>query len=325
VGDVRRDEAYVATLVDRCLHAFGQALDARRPAEIGFGHTAEFNVGFNRRVVMRDGTTKTHGRFANPDALYVEGPIDPEVAVIAARDSGGRPLGAIVNFACHPAHHGEGDLCSAGWPGDFAAEMKRRGWPGPLFLQGAAGEIHTSNPATGVDLAMEQAGSAIAADAARVIESMAFRDRLDSIGARATTVQLPHREPAPDQVEGTALGAQRFIDSAIYARGMPALVERIRRQPMQPAEIQALFLDDWVLVSIPAEFFVMLGLRIKERAAPRHALVVAYANGMVGYVPTRQAFERGGYETTFAGSSRLAPEAGDLLADAAVRLIRESV
>jgi hypothetical protein len=31
---------------------------------------------------------------------------------------------------------------------------------------------------------------------------------------------------------------------------------------------------------------------------------------------------RGGYETTFANSSRLAPEAGDMLADCAIEMIR---
>jgi hypothetical protein len=43
---------------------------------------------------------------------------------------------------------------------------------------------------------------------------------------------------------------------------------------------------------------------------------------MVGYVPHKDAFRRGGYETTFSSGSKLAPEAGDMLADAAVALIR---
>jgi len=54
---------------------------------------------------------------------------------------------------------------------------------------------------------------------------------------------------------------------------------------------------------------------------PRRALVVSCANGMVGYVPQRQAFLRGGYETTFASHSKLAPDAGDILADTAIALI----
>jgi len=71
--------------------------------------------------------------------------------------------------------------------------------------------------------------------------------------------------------------------------------------------------------------FVQHGLRIKLESGPRRTVVVGHANGMVGYVPTKEAFERGGYETTFAMSSRLAPEAGDMLADAAIGLIREGL
>jgi hypothetical protein len=104
---------------------------------------------------------------------------------------------------------------------------------------------------------------------------------------------------------------------------MPALLGRIESRGTQPAEVQALSLDEFSFVSIPAEYFVQLGLRIKEESYPRKAVVVAWANGMVGYVPHRQAFDRGGYETTFAASSRMAPEAGDILADAAIELIRQ--
>ena len=42
---------------------------------------------------------------------------------------------------------------------------------------------------------------------------------------------------------------------------------------------------------------------------------------MVGYVPHRDAFLRGGYETTFGPGYRLAPRAGDMLVDAAAELI----
>ena len=89
----------------------------------------------------------------------------------------------------------------------------------------------------------------------------------------------------------------------------------------QPAEVQAILIDDHAYVSVPAEYFVQLGLRIKEESYPRRVMVVSHANGMVGYVPTMEAFKRGGYETTFGNTSRLAPEAGDMLADAAIGLV----
>ena len=50
--------------------------------------------------------------------------------------------------------------------------------------------------------------------------------------------------------------------------------------------------------------------------------MVGYANGMLGYLPHEEAFARGGYECTFGPPSLMAPEAGRLLAEAAVALIR---
>ena len=73
-GEVERDDAYVDTLIGKIVEVFGDALASMAPAQLGFGRRFEFNVGFNRRVVMRDGTVKTHGRFSDPDALCFESP-----------------------------------------------------------------------------------------------------------------------------------------------------------------------------------------------------------------------------------------------------------
>lgn len=319
VGEVLRDEAYIETLVTKIVTAFGDALKNLQPAEIGFGHAFEWKIAFNRRVIMRDGTTRTHGRFSDPNALCLEGPIDPEVAVIAARQPGGSLLGCLVNFACHPTHHSDGAV-TAGFPGVLAQTAKQRGCPVTLFLNGAAGNIHTSNPIDGANVSMEDAGRMLADDVDRAIQQMKFRPDA-KLSSATKTIQLPYRKATEAEIKGTVRGAQRFVDPAIYDRTIPALLEKIRRQGTNSAEVQALFLDEYALVAIPAEYFVELGLRIKEQAWPQHALIVGYANGMVGYVPTREAFERGGYETTFISSSRLAPEAGDLLADCAIGLI----
>lgn len=138
VGDVKRDEGYVETLVQKCARAFGAALAARQPAEIGFNHVYEAEVGYNRRVTMRDGTVKTQQVFSqNPDCLCIEGPVDPEVAVLAMRRPNGDLLGCLVNFACHPTDHGGGAALSAGFPGLVCRLMKGHGCPVTLYLNGA--------------------------------------------------------------------------------------------------------------------------------------------------------------------------------------------
>ncbi len=321
-GDVRRDEEYLRTLVDKLVALVGSAIGNMGDAEVGFGSCFEFEVGYNRRVVMRDGTASTHGTFNDPMALYMEGPIDPELAVLGVRSPDGRLLGALVNFACHPTHHGGGTAFSAGFPGVLAREMKSRGCPVTVYLTGASGNVHTADPTRGgAAKSAEEAGELLAADAAGVLERMEFRADAD-LACRSETIRLPFRQTTPEEQRGKVRGAQRFIDSAIYDRDVPRALARAARMGTQPAEVQVITVGEYSYAGVPAEYFVQHGLRIKEECHPRRALVVGQANGMVGYLPTREAFARGGYETTFTDSSRMAPEAGDMVTDCAIRLIK---
>ena len=327
-GDVRADEAYCGQMVDKCVRAFGEALRRTESAEVAFGSRALFDVGYNRRVVMRDGIVRTHGNFDDPNALCLEGPIDPELSVLAVRRAGkDELLGVLVNYANHPTDHGGDDVFSAGWPGVLCDQLKRRGCPHALFLNGAYGDIAAADPARGgASASMDETGKKLADGVANVLDALrgkqgAFRRDIE-LGCRAATVELPYRQVTDDQVNGTARGAQRFIDNAIYERNIPAVVEEIKRSGGKlSAEVQSMRFGDRTYVAMPCELFVRLGLRLKELAHPLRAHVVGSANGYIGYVPTADAFARGGYETTFLNSSKMAPETGDLLVEAAARLV----
>lgn len=321
--DTVRDETYIADLTAKVVAAFGEALKGAQAAEIGFGHGFEWRVPHNRRIVQRDGTTKTHGAFNSIEALGFEGPVDPEIAVIAVRHAKTHaPLGCIVNFTCHPTHLGGGHEFSGGYPGALARNLKAKGWPVPLFLNGACGNIHDANPRTGRGMSKNQIGRVLAADVIALLPTIEFQRRLP-IEVRSRTIRLDFRTITDAEIHGKTIGAQRFVDPDAYDRGMPALLAKIKKEGKQKAEIQALFLGDHVLAAVPAEYFVEFGLRIKEEVWPRRALISATSNGMIGYLPTAAAFKRGGYETTFYGGTRLAHNAGDLLTDAMIRLIKK--
>lgn len=322
IGEVRRDEGYIEALVQKCVILFGAALKARRAARLGFANVFDFEIAHNRRILMRDGTTRTHGTLKDAStALCIEGPMDPEVAVIAARDLKGRTLGMIVNYACHPTHLGGGTIFSAGFPGVMSRTLQAQGVPVAIFLNGASGNMHHGNPAAGADMGMDEAGRKLAADAMAAVAKMTFESGW-KLGGGRTTVQLPYRKLTPRELAGTIPGAQRFIDTKIYERFMPGLMARIKERKTQPAEVQVLRLGDLAVAGIPAEYFVEHGLRIKLDCWPVRALISGFTNGMVGYVPTAEAFKRSGYETTLGPPSKLAPEAGDRLADATIRLVK---
>jgi neutral ceramidase len=87
--------------------------------------------------------------------------------------------------------------------------------------------------------------------------------------------------------------------------------------------VQVLAIGDAALVGIPGELFVEFGLEIKQRSPFAHTYVAGLANGCVGYLPTRRAFQAGGYETRLARSSKLTPEAGERLTAVALDLLHE--
>ena len=102
------------------------------------------------------------------------------------------------------------------------------------------------------------------------------------------------------------------------------------------AEVQAIRVGDIGFVGVPAEYFVELQLDIKNRSPFKRTFVSELANGWVGYVPTKKAFEENmkdvpsepmksfdhkGYEVRSALSRGFLPGIGELIADTAVELL----
>ena len=65
-------------------------------------------------------------------------------------------------------------------------------------------------------------------------------------------------------------------------------------------EIQAIRINNAALVAIPGELFVDIGLNIKKASPFPYTFIVEMANGSTCYLPTRKAFEKGGYELDFS-------------------------
>jgi len=323
LAPVEKEKAYLETMKQKCVAAFTQALAGLEEMEVGFSSVFECDVAFNRRTVMRDGTVASQTSFpSSPDALYMEGPIDPEVAVVIVKNKSGERLGALVNFACHPVHHGGSDEISAGYPGVLAAKMREWGCPVTLFLNGAYGNVITYDFQRGMDVSKEQAGERLFEDVKKAFGQMTFLTDL-SVTAESCTMKLPFRNITDDEYHGRVRGAQRYGEDTFYEKDIDLVKVRIAKYGSQAAEVQVIRIGDWHFAGIPAEYFVEHQLRIKAETFPKRSYVVGGANGMIGYVPTKTAFTRGGYETTLGPPSRMSPETGDMLADTVIKMIKK--
>ena len=93
------------------------------------------------------------------------------------------------------------------------------------------------------------------------------------------------------------------------------------RELVEAVEMQTMALGDVAFVGLPGELLSEFGHQIREQSPFPHNFIVELANGWHGYIPTEEAFQHGGYETCLAMQSRLVPEAGRMMTDAALRLL----
>jgi hypothetical protein len=322
-------EEYAAFAAERIADAVQMARREAQPTEcrIGFGH--EDSLSFNRRFWMRDGSVVTNPGGNNPNVVKPVGPIDPRVTVLSFARPGRDPAGLLVNFTLHLDTIG-GNLISADYP-FFLAHLLRRAFGAELpvlFTNGAAGDINHFDvfgrgPRKGFEEPL-RIGTVLGAEVIKTTQNLEPLTATPVRTARAE-IELPLAEVTPEEVaraeEIVARPEDRehdFTMDVVWAHRTVRIARAEARTV--PTEVQVLRLGDLAFVGIPGELFVELGLRIREESPLPHTCIVELANDSVGYLPPRKAFDEGGYEVT---SCRYTPEVGEMVADAAGRVLRE--
>ena len=110
-----------------------------------------------------------------------------------------------------------------------------------------------------------------------------------------------------------------FGDEKVWAKNMilvnqePAAIE---------TEVTAISLGEIAIVGLPGEVFVEYGLRIKKEAKFKQVFITQLCNDYVGYIPSKEAFKQStGYEQRLARSSKLTPDAGNIITQTALELL----
>lgn len=128
--------------------------------------------------------------------------------------------------------------------------------------------------------------------------------------ARATADRLAEVHPSADAVYHAAV-------AAAYAELLADQAEDPGRDGPVPVRASALAIGPLLHVGVSGELFVDLGMQIKSRLGDDRTCVAALCDGTVGYLPTAEAYEVGGYEPN---ASVLAAGEAERLVDAVVAL-----
>lgn len=197
------DDEYHPVAVERTLEAIGLALERMQPVRVGIASGVENRVAFNRRFVMRDGTSEMgFGGRPPTDVAYNEGPIDPELGVVSFTTESLRPVALLLHHTCHPVHGYPGHYISAGWPGAWSRGIRSMYGDDcvPLVINGLCGNVHHSNylnPAH-VDTA-ERMGATLTQSSMPVLKRLIYQDD-SSLGRDTRIMKIPLREVTEQQL-----------------------------------------------------------------------------------------------------------------------------
>lgn len=309
-GEEGTNEEWFSTLPEKMAGAVCVAYNSMADAKVGVGSGCEESISYNRRMKMKDGTAWNSWLSPPKDQIVgPSGPIDPEVGVLKVEKMDGSTLGAVINFSCH---NNAGGI--AGISADFAEYAARvienveGGEAVALFMPGACGNIGPKPYA-------RKTGKILGAEALKTLVRVATSQEA-SLAASRREVDLPLREFELQLAEIRKIWPS---GEEVFRKEMEFL-KRMEYEHIS-TYVQMLAIDNTAFVAVPGEMFVELGLEIKQKSPFEHTFVVELANDYVGYIPTRVAFEEGGYETLNARSSRVAPEAGEIVVKSALSML----
>lgn len=344
---------YIESLLDGPAEAIVLAHEAARPAQLHTGAATQMTpVSFNRRFVMRDGSVRTWQNHSNPEVVRAAGPIDPEIGLITVRDvEGGTLRGVLSNFALHLDTVG-GTRWSADYPYYIAQSLRAIEGEGliSIFGAGCCGDINHVNPSSTERNSAKIIGESLAATIAPELAQLAPVEN-PRLRVESETVQLPLQNVSRQEVERSVeivelarSGANVDFFEHVTAYKTLILDQLLHREPhanaaehitwglsrslngigeMLPVDVTVMTIGrDVAIVCLPGEVFVELGLAIKQASPFKTTLVIELSNAVETiYIPHRAAYAGGSYEVT---NSNLEPGGGEMLVEAAVRLLRNA-
>lgn len=269
------------------------AVENLENCDCSFGVTSIPGFTVYRRIRTENGIQLSHLFNVMRPEFFEGKPTDERLKVLCfRRNRDNQVIGLIAHAVCHPVY----EMCLPRVSGDFAGEFCQIAsahlqGARVLFINGAAGNINprkVSSPSLGKTYAnklWQKTAQLIAA-------STSLEDT--SLHVSCRMLKLPSRTP----------------------EGKPGVLPVL-------VPISALSIGPVGLLFLPGEPFVETGLSVEGVSPFKNTIVVGYSENWIGYIPTDQAFEEGGYETGPGKWSKLRPGAELVIAEASTELLRQ--
>lgn len=310
--NTRAERWYLEKVVEAIAGSVVEASSRLEPVEVGFGWVQLHGLCQNRRRLKSPNdaynlwqlSKEEHNKY--PPA----GPVDEELIALFVRS--GETIGVVWNFALH-AHAFSCDRISADYPYYVWKEMERRlgSEVVSVYLPGACGDINRQAEPQKIVSELTDGLSAIH-------KAINFTSEAP-LRARLKRIEFPLRDFSTFQEEEIRRKQARSLE---ICREEWELLREMNQSSITTV-VQAMRIGELGMGCVPGEYFCALGLDIKKRSPFRKTMVAELSNDYIGYIPTAEAFEQGGYELFNARSSKVARGTGERIASEVVSLLRQ--
>ena len=323
------DSDYLATMRAKVVKVIAQALDSLEEVTLYANEGYVEQMGWNRRGLKPDGSAAMYYGSWNEDFAGVEGPRDGAVPVLWAKREDGSIKAILTGFASHPNCCEGESFYSADFPGAVRKNLRKMLGDNIdiAYLTGAAGNtaptVMENNPQNlrpwRNEDGLERSGAYLAAEILKTIHEQIDPLADQTLAVTQQTLDIPVRDWPADFDPLTCVhpgpGQDYYIDN------QKMWPEFQKANSPTPVRLNVIRVGDFALCTNPSELYVELGLAIKQASPARITMIAELTDGYCGYVPTLEAFTRGGYSTWPAPTSKLAHETGDQIVAATTDLL----
>jgi hypothetical protein len=279
----------------------------------------ENTVGQNSRQLLSDGQIYWIGPRTN--FVRATGPFDPELAVLAFRDSADKLRAVLFNHSTHTIGTRLPGRRSPSFYGLSAQELETEAGGVFCFLEGASGSTHN------LSLSGDEATKRIKSAVSGALQQAALRP-VHRLAAKKQTFQFKVRHFDEAEEDARVAGYCRkyvgaYGETVIQVFRDMRKTLAVQRGATRETWLQALVIGDVAVVGVPAEYFTQLGLDIKNRSPFRYTYIAELANDWIGYLPNLEAHKLGGYQVWTGYHSYAEPGTGERMADEIVRMLTE--
>ncbi|MBQ3075873.1 MAG: hypothetical protein IJC26_07375 [Clostridia bacterium] len=304
------DQAYLDVLYRKYCDVASLAIRDLKDASLYLAEKETSDaLSFIRRYEMKDGSYKMNPGRGNPNIVRAIGESDNTVRLIRIKREEGEDI-AIVNFQCHPDVIG-GKGISADWPG-FVRRYTEKALPHVkcILVNGFQGDSNHINPLRDPEEDKKRVGYKHADYMGKTISDTAV-----SLWNKATPVEAGR---VWGKVEMAYVPTNmRGIERAEECRRIRAEVAAGIREPFKDhtanvecariADLQReliyqnipvclLGLGKIVFVGLGGEPFTKYAANAREVGKGLYVITACLTGGGQGYLPTKQAYEQGGFE-----------------------------